>query len=566
MTDSNLTEQARQGNPAAIATLLNRSFKSQGIQVRVLRRQAQLYIRLLAASPPAQSKVVPRIVTGLQRLKVSTIQTVQIDAQRLDADAQAATPIEWRTRVKLATSLPGSAARAESHKDTSVETAQTNQTNPKESSATNSVETLGQTPSQGSPPVPISSDAESDPSSYILPGWSFWFGWVLMTSIGFTLASLLPWRYLSFSVNWLLTTVIVFVLQTICVGIGQGIVLGQEVSWAKQWIKATILGTVIAGGIQILLLVLLRAVPFIEGLYFAIALLTATPILYYQWQLLRQQLDRQKANLWVGIYGGMTLVIGLAQPLRLLRATPGPGWLNWAMWMISGAVMLHMLRQSRVENLKLNQAMDVLARQNLIEKRRQVNGFLFLEWAGLTFAGSLAGQLATVVLGFLIITIPFSLAIFLTVVAIFQWLALKRRVPDTKNWFRDTAGTAVAGTVLVGGVAFLLGAVGLSMIGQIDSAGALLLSGMGTVFLVIVLVWLAVVAVQGRVLREKGYRASWWLIGHGGIVLLLLEQLDSLQRVGLEMALWPILLPAATIVWILGYPKSLPSVSPLPTE
>ena len=84
----------------------------------------------------------------------------------------------------------------------------------------------------------------------------------------------------------------------------------------------------------------------------------------------------------------------------------------------------------------------------------------------------------------------------------------------------------------------------------------------------IAIAWFAVIAAQSRVLYKQGYRSSWWiLINLGTFCVLAFE--SALQQgliiiPGLLIAL--VLLPAAGMVWLMGYPKKLHPMPGIWTE
>ncbi|MGD1907064.1 MAG: hypothetical protein ACFB0C_13850 [Leptolyngbyaceae cyanobacterium] len=71
-TAASLRKRASQGDPNAIAALLNQSFQSQGIQASVTRNSANLDIALYS-DRPIDLQYIDRLARGLQRLNVPVV-------------------------------------------------------------------------------------------------------------------------------------------------------------------------------------------------------------------------------------------------------------------------------------------------------------------------------------------------------------------------------------------------------------------------------------------------------------------------------------------------------------
>jgi tetratricopeptide (TPR) repeat protein len=84
-TQPNLKELARQGNPKAIAALLNRSLQPKGITVKVALDQRCLQVMLISAQVPA-TELVRVIRDGLNRLGVESIEQVKIYGKQVGKD------------------------------------------------------------------------------------------------------------------------------------------------------------------------------------------------------------------------------------------------------------------------------------------------------------------------------------------------------------------------------------------------------------------------------------------------------------------------------------------------
>lgn len=71
-TPASLRKRASQGDPNAIAALLNQSFQSHGIQTNVTRSNAHLDIALYS-DRPIDPQHIDRLARGLQRLNVPIV-------------------------------------------------------------------------------------------------------------------------------------------------------------------------------------------------------------------------------------------------------------------------------------------------------------------------------------------------------------------------------------------------------------------------------------------------------------------------------------------------------------
>jgi pilus assembly protein FimV len=71
MTQSNLQQQAKQGNPQAIATLLNNTLQPKGITAEVSLNQNCLQIIVEANQVPSQDKLVVFLSKAISNLGIS---------------------------------------------------------------------------------------------------------------------------------------------------------------------------------------------------------------------------------------------------------------------------------------------------------------------------------------------------------------------------------------------------------------------------------------------------------------------------------------------------------------
>jgi Domain of Unknown Function with PDB structure (DUF3862) len=78
MTQQNPLQLAKQGNPNAIAALINRSLNSQGITAKVIRKDDCLRILLESNEVPNQNNLSEFIRNGIVKLRISEINTLQV--------------------------------------------------------------------------------------------------------------------------------------------------------------------------------------------------------------------------------------------------------------------------------------------------------------------------------------------------------------------------------------------------------------------------------------------------------------------------------------------------------
>lgn len=71
-------ELAQQGNADAIAFLLNRTLKPQGIEAKVANQEGRLQILLEGLDLPDESRMVALVTQGIQKLQVPALEMLQI--------------------------------------------------------------------------------------------------------------------------------------------------------------------------------------------------------------------------------------------------------------------------------------------------------------------------------------------------------------------------------------------------------------------------------------------------------------------------------------------------------
>jgi hypothetical protein len=101
MTQPNLLELAKQGNPQAIATLMNRSLRPKGIVATVVQQGDRLRVLLAADQIPNRQAMTLFVRNGIVSLGVSTIRAIEISGQQTDANQPA-----WTQEVELGSLMP----------------------------------------------------------------------------------------------------------------------------------------------------------------------------------------------------------------------------------------------------------------------------------------------------------------------------------------------------------------------------------------------------------------------------------------------------------------------------
>ena len=89
MTQENLRQLAKQGNPKALATIINQSLKPKGITAKVGLKDDCLQVLLESAKIPARQAMVSFIRNGLTRLEVESIRTVKVYGRKLGEELPA---------------------------------------------------------------------------------------------------------------------------------------------------------------------------------------------------------------------------------------------------------------------------------------------------------------------------------------------------------------------------------------------------------------------------------------------------------------------------------------------
>lgn len=95
-TKETVLARAKQGEPDAIALLMNRTLNQQNRHVRVLRQNAQLKLLVESAEAPPQAATVGWIEKGLAKLAIANIETATIYGK----SKQSAKPT-WQQTISL---------------------------------------------------------------------------------------------------------------------------------------------------------------------------------------------------------------------------------------------------------------------------------------------------------------------------------------------------------------------------------------------------------------------------------------------------------------------------------
>ena len=75
---------AKQGNPSAIAQVLNERLSKKGVIAQVTRHEQDIYITLEAAYVPKRTILLPFLWRTLKALDTKTIQNATIQAKRFN--------------------------------------------------------------------------------------------------------------------------------------------------------------------------------------------------------------------------------------------------------------------------------------------------------------------------------------------------------------------------------------------------------------------------------------------------------------------------------------------------
>ncbi|PZV07134.1 MAG: hypothetical protein DCF21_22035, partial [Leptolyngbya sp.] len=80
---------ARQGNPDAIAALINRHLETQGITAHVAQQDSTLKVSLESAHVPNQADLVAYVKKGITGLDLAAVYHLTVSAKQPGSDASA---------------------------------------------------------------------------------------------------------------------------------------------------------------------------------------------------------------------------------------------------------------------------------------------------------------------------------------------------------------------------------------------------------------------------------------------------------------------------------------------
>lgn len=101
MTQQNLRELLKQGDPKAIASSINGTLQPKGINAEVTRDNGYLHITLESGKVPSQMALVDFIRNGMTKLGVESIHTVKVYGRRAGDDSPA-----WEDEIELMPAEP----------------------------------------------------------------------------------------------------------------------------------------------------------------------------------------------------------------------------------------------------------------------------------------------------------------------------------------------------------------------------------------------------------------------------------------------------------------------------
>ena len=115
MTQQNLRELLKQGDPKAIASSINGTLQPKGINAEVTRDNGYLHITLESSKVPSQMALVDFIRNGMTKLGVESIHTVKVYGRRAGDDSPS-----WEDEIELMPPEPMLYADERSMPDDSV--------------------------------------------------------------------------------------------------------------------------------------------------------------------------------------------------------------------------------------------------------------------------------------------------------------------------------------------------------------------------------------------------------------------------------------------------------------
>ncbi|MEM6521287.1 MAG: hypothetical protein AAF722_18375 [Cyanobacteria bacterium P01_C01_bin.70] len=563
MKRSEVLKYAQQGNPQAIALLLNHALKPQGIQTTVSLQAGTLHILLEGHEPPAQATYAAVVEQGLQKLQIAAIAKAHLYSRAVGTQVFA-----WKRVVPLQAN-PFSTAVDQNAVD----------------------QTATQAPTPLQRPSPR---AEAQPGE-LQPGWGFWCGWLVMSLVGSAIAFIAMYYFASrldrgFAITKVLLALLTFLSAGsigLFVGLGQWAIFRREARWSHAWITRTATGTFISTVIGTFFGWYYQAVPTLpNGIMFW--LLMVLPIVAFQWILLRQKLIN--ALLWLVVPSVLCPLLGLAinftlpAPFNMLDTVI---IIHWMFYGLGGELMIWLLHQNGLIDPELQPKNTETYR--LVSRRRyQFNHWFVLEWIGLTLMGWFVGR-------WLVTTIPLepglsalgiwllqqlqglpsallmftysitvdlpnivSLIAWLVIVNALQFVVLRQRLDRAVGWLvRSLLGASVGGIAILTFRATALLINNRASIGNVivepwelpwlvdESLSGLIMAG----------IWGTAVLAQLPFWQRRQFPVIGWLVANVGVLVFVI--LFSGLREDLHLlTIAPfiaLMLPPLAISWMAAY-------------
>ena len=106
MTQQNILEAAKQGNPQAITALMNRSLRPQGVTAKVKLTGDCFHVMLEGETTPDQAAIVPYVTNGIKGLGIKAAKHLAVYGRVTGEDLPA-----WSDRVELIETVAEPAAK-----------------------------------------------------------------------------------------------------------------------------------------------------------------------------------------------------------------------------------------------------------------------------------------------------------------------------------------------------------------------------------------------------------------------------------------------------------------------
>ncbi|MEM9816608.1 MAG: hypothetical protein AAF827_09450 [Cyanobacteria bacterium P01_D01_bin.6] len=581
MKKSEIVKLAKQGHHQAIGLLLNHSLKAHGIQAIVGEHAGTLHILLEGQAAPAQETYGKMIHQGLQKLDITVIDKAHIYGRPAGNQAYA-----WKTIVSL-------------KENTILDQSQLTLP-PSQLSRSRSAR-----PQPPRPAQPTATPKPSPVNPALKPGWGFWCGWMLVSILGSAIAFLSLYYFegrieRSYGTAKVIVSWLTFISGGgigLLVGWGQETVLRREFPNSHLWLIRTVVGTLISTTLGFFWSGYYRAVPTLPNAIM-LWMLMVLPIVTCQWTLLRSKIIN--AWLWVvvptiaGTAIGLTLNFALPSPFNLFDTVIITRWLFYA---IGGGLMIWLLRDNANVVAPPAPSNPTTYRQ-ILQRRSRFNHRFVLEWVGLTLAGWFAGRWLLAFLPFesvfatvgrislrllqglppavfmptygIIIELPtvLSLLIWFGLISTLQWLTLRRRLTEAKDWLIYSFNALAIGSgavLIIKAIAVLMqnwGNLGSAIIQPWLLPNTFELSLPG---LIMAIPWGVSILAQAYFWQRHKFAVATWLAANLGACALvtLLPMLQDDFHLPAISPFVAVTLPALAIAWMAAYAHpTLPNRSP----